>query len=149
MSDTLQFDNLRWGISWVSKAGSIKLCKAVTLPDVLQSTGNTPDFTHPTPSTPPTQPTPISKSISSIRGPHLPQICHRSSRNSTPLVDNIVCGKTPLFKQCYQQTKLKKGKLSCYNIYITATLKTSSPAWLRCMKMNMRPLCVDVGSLTF
>ena len=64
------------------KAGSIKLCKAVTLPDVLQSTGNKPDFTHPTP---------ISKSISSIRGPHLPQICHRSSRNTSPLVDNIVC----------------------------------------------------------
>ena len=139
MSDTLQFSNLRWGISWVRKAGSIKLCKAVTLPDVLQSTGNKPDFTPPTP---------ISKSISSIRGPHLPQICHRSSRNTPPLVDNIVCGKTPLFKQCYQQTKLKMK--SCLDtIYTTGTLKTSSPAWLRYMKMNMRPLIVDVGSLTF
>ena len=137
MSDTLQFSNLRWGISWVRKAGSIKLCKAVTLPDVLQSTGNKPDFTPPTP---------ISKSISSIRGPHLPQICHRPSRNTNPLVDNIVCGKTPLFKQCYQQTKLKMK--SCLDtIYTTGTLKTSSPAWLRYMKMNMRPLFM--GSLTF
>ena len=118
--------HLRWGISWKGRLVPSNYARQSHFLMCCNQLA--------TSLTSPTHPTPISKSISSIRGPHLPQICHRSSRNTIPLVDNIVCGKTPLFKQCYQQTKLKNG-----------TLKPSSPAWLRYMKMNMRPLFVSPG----
>ena len=139
--------HLIWGVSWKGRLVPSNYARQSHFLMCCNQLATT--LTSPTPTLlTPAHPTPISKSISSIRRPHLPQICHRSSRNTSPLVDNIVCGKTPLFKQCYQQTKLKMK--SCLDtIYTTGTLKTSSPAWLRYMKMNMRPLIVDVGSLTF